>query len=253
MTVIVAHFLSKPRDASRTDDMAWGSCAAGSELVGTKWQGSHIARPTGETPRQKSVTIRNFFVDSRLPSADNLGGCNLRVSNVPNLVWHGTVRPRGGDRSPTWNFRSRGGPLSSGADPDSPNGESVPMRHFNYAMVALGGLALLASLPTAAWAGYFRQQTNLVTNNQSVTPANNTDPNLVNPSGHLPRPHQSVLGLRPRDAKGDPLNGLGVPQALVVNIPPPTSGTGPTGQVFNNTTGFIIPSDGSPPHSSSPT
>ena len=30
------------------------------------------------------------------------------------------------------------------------------MRHFNYAMVALGGLALLASLPTAARAGFFQ-------------------------------------------------------------------------------------------------
>jgi len=58
----------------------------------------------------------------------------------------------------------------------------------NYAIVAVGGLALLASHPTVALAGSFFQ-TNLVTNNQSVTPAENTDPNLVNPWGHLLQPH----------------------------------------------------------------
>ena len=118
------------------------------------------------------------------------------------------------------------------------------MRHFNYAMVALGGLALLASLPSAARAGFF-QQTNLVTNNQSVTPANNTDPNLVNPWGISFGPTSPFWVSDQGTQKATLYNGLGVPQALVVNIPPPTSGTGPTGQVFNNTTGFIIPSDGS--------
>ena len=117
------------------------------------------------------------------------------------------------------------------------------MRHFNYAMVALGGLALLASLSTAAQAGFF-QQTNLVTDNQSVTHANNTDSNLVNPWG-------ISFGTGPfwvsdqGTQKATLYNGLGVPQALVVDIPPPTSGTGPTGQVFNNTSGFVL-SDGSP-------
>jgi uncharacterized protein (TIGR03118 family) len=124
------------------------------------------------------------------------------------------------------------------------------MRHFNYAMVALGGLALLASLPTAARADYF-QQTNLVTDNQSITTANNTDPNLVNPWGISFGPTTPFWvsdqgGTQAGTQKATLYNGLGVPQALVVNIPPPTSSTGPTGQVFNNTTGFIIPSDGSP-------
>jgi uncharacterized protein (TIGR03118 family) len=119
------------------------------------------------------------------------------------------------------------------------------MRHFNYAMVALGGLALLASLPTAARAGSF-VETNLVTNNQSVTPANNTDPNLVNPWGISFGPATPFWVSDQGTQKATLYNGDGVPQSLVVNIPP--SGTsGPTGQVFNNTTsGFIIPSDGSP-------
>ena len=121
------------------------------------------------------------------------------------------------------------------------------MRHFNYAMVALGGLALLASLPTAARAGYF-QQTNLVTNNQSVTPANNTDPNLVNPWGISFSPTSPFWVSDQGTQVATLYNGAGqrfpVNSPLVVSIPP--SGTfGPTGQVNNNTSGFLL-SDGSP-------
>jgi hypothetical protein len=117
------------------------------------------------------------------------------------------------------------------------------MRHFNYAMVALGGLALLASLPTAARAGYF-QQTNLVTDNQSITTATFTDPNLINPWG-ISFSTTSPFWVSDQGTQVSTLyNGAGILQALVVNIP--RSGTsGPTGQFFNNTTGFIIPSDGS--------
>lgn len=43
-------------------------------------------------------------------------------------------------------------------------------------MVALGGLALLASLPTAARAGFF-QQSNLVTDPGSGITAPKSDPN----------------------------------------------------------------------------
>jgi len=121
------------------------------------------------------------------------------------------------------------------------------MRHFSYAMVALGGLALLASLPTAARAGFF-QQTNLVTDNQSITPAKNTDPNLVNPWG-ISFSTTSPFWVSDQGTQKSTLyNGAGVPQTLVVNIPP-SGAFGPTGQVNNNsglTTGFIIPSDGSP-------
>ena len=121
------------------------------------------------------------------------------------------------------------------------------MRHFNYAMVALGGLALLASLPTPAQAGPF-QQTNLVTDPGSGITAPNTDPNLINPWGISFGPASPFWVSDQGTQKATLYNGLGAPQTLVVNIPP--SGTfGPTGQVFNNsglTTGFIIPSDGTP-------
>ncbi|MGZ3301907.1 MAG: TIGR03118 family protein, partial [Isosphaeraceae bacterium] len=118
------------------------------------------------------------------------------------------------------------------------------MRHFNYAMVALGGLALLASLPTAARAGFF-QQSNLVTDPGSGITAPNTDPNLINPWGISFSTTGPFWVSDQGTQKATLYNGAGVPQSLVVNIPP--SGTfGPTGQVFNNTNGFIIPSDGNP-------
>jgi uncharacterized protein (TIGR03118 family) len=122
------------------------------------------------------------------------------------------------------------------------------MRHFNFAMVALGGLALLASLPIAARADFF-VQTNLVTDNQSITPANHTDPNLINPWGIS---FSSGSPFWVSDQGGSPgaptqkatlYNGAGVQQSLVVTIPPSGS-FGPTGQVFNNTSGFVL-SDGS--------
>src|SRR5271157_6423622 len=111
-------------------------------------------------------------------------------------------------------------------------------------MVALGGLALLASLPTAARAGFF-QQSNLVTDPGSGITAPNSDPNLINPWGISFSTTGPFWVSDQGTQKATLYNGAGVPQTLVVTIPPPTSGTGPTGQVFNNTTGFIIPSDGS--------
>ncbi|HKE29573.1 MAG TPA: TIGR03118 family protein [Bryobacteraceae bacterium] len=93
-------------------------------------------------------------------------------------------------------------------------------------------------------------QTNLVTDNQSITPANNTDPNLINPWGI------SFSTLSPfwvSDQGGSPgaptqrttlYNGAGAPLSLVVSIPPSGS-FGPTGQVSNSTSGFVL-SDGSP-------
>ena len=126
------------------------------------------------------------------------------------------------------------------------------MRHFNYAMVALGGLALLASLPTAARAGSF-QQTNLVTNNQSVTPANNTDPNLVNPWGISFGPTSPFWVSDQGTQKATLYNGAGVPQALVVNIPPPRAAPGPPGRSLTTRPVSSSRATGVPPHSSSPT
>jgi len=120
------------------------------------------------------------------------------------------------------------------------------MRHFNHAMVALGGLALLASLPTAAWAGPY-QQKNLVTSPGSGITAAFTDPNLVNPWGISFSPTSPFWVSDQGTQKATLYNGAGVPQPqaqpLVVNIPP-SGASGPTGQVFNNTnntSGFIIP------------
>jgi uncharacterized protein (TIGR03118 family) len=119
------------------------------------------------------------------------------------------------------------------------------MRHVLRRAV-LSGLILL---PLASARADFFVQTNLVTDSQAVTPAKNTDPNLINPWGIA---FSSGSPFWVSDQGGSPgpssqkatlYNGAGVPLSLVVTVPPSGSGFGPTGQVFNNTTGFVL-SDG---------
>jgi uncharacterized protein (TIGR03118 family) len=119
-------------------------------------------------------------------------------------------------------------------------------------LMALGGLVMMVS--SSALAGEY-VQTNLVTDNQSITPAANTDPNLINPWGISFRDGPPGTGSPfwvsdqggspgPLTQKATLYNGAGVPQSLVVTIPPSGS-FGPTGQVFNSTSGFVL-SDRSP-------
>jgi uncharacterized protein (TIGR03118 family) len=112
---------------------------------------------------------------------------------------------------------------------------------------AMAALLLLAT-STVTVAGYV--QTNLVTDNQSITPANNTDPHLINPWG-ISFANTSPFWVSNQGGSPGPAtqtaslyNGAGVPQSLVVTIPP-SGNFGPTGQVSNNTSGFVL-SDGSP-------
>jgi uncharacterized protein (TIGR03118 family) len=104
--------------------------------------------------------------------------------------------------------------------------------------------ALLLLATSTAQADSFLQ-TNLVTDNQSITPARNTDPNLINPWG-ISFSNTSPFWVSdqggspgPSTQKSTLYNGAGVPQALVVTIPP-SGNFGPTGQVNNNTTGFVL-------------
>jgi uncharacterized protein (TIGR03118 family) len=111
-------------------------------------------------------------------------------------------------------------------------------------IAAVTALVLLATATVQAGStGYV--QTNLVTDNQSITPARNTDPNLINPWG-ISFSNTSPFWVSDQGGSPGPLtekstlyNGAGVPQALVVTIPPSGS-FGPTGQVNNNTTGFVL-------------
>ena len=111
-------------------------------------------------------------------------------------------------------------------------------------LAALAALVLLAtSTAQAGSTGYV--QTNLVTDNQSITTAAHTDPNLINPWG-ISFSSRSPFWVSdqggspgPATEKSTLYNGAGVPLGLVVTIPPSGS-FGPTGQVNNNTTGFVL-------------
>ncbi len=88
-------------------------------------------------------------------------------------------------------------------------------------------------------------ETNLVSNLAGV--ANTTDPNLVNPWG-IVASSSSPFWIADNGAGLATLyTGAGVPQSLVVTIPPPGGSTvtaAPTGVVFNSTTDFTVTSGG---------
>src|SRR5271154_2862888 len=115
------------------------------------------------------------------------------------------------------------------------------MRHFRYAMVALGGLSLMVPFSTAARAGPAYQQVNL-TSDLTTVGAANIDPNLKNSWGISFSNTSPFWVSNQRTGVASLYNGAGVPQALVVTIPP-ASGTGdgsPTGTVNNGTTDFKL-------------
>jgi uncharacterized protein (TIGR03118 family) len=89
-------------------------------------------------------------------------------------------------------------------------------------------------------------QTNLVSDVPGM--AYTTDANLKNPWGVSFSPTSPFWISNQASGTSTLYNGLGVPTALVVGIPgssiPPS---GPTGQVFNGTTGFNLPNN-SPAH-----
>lgn len=82
-------------------------------------------------------------------------------------------------------------------------------------------------------------QINLVSDVSGL--AATTDPNLKNPWGEANSATSPFWIANQASGTATLYNGAGVPTALVVNIPPGTSPpTGPTGQVFNNSTGFLV-------------
>jgi uncharacterized protein (TIGR03118 family) len=103
----------------------------------------------------------------------------------------------------------------------------------------------LLSLATALQAQQHYKQTNLVADTSGV--ATTTDPNLVNPWGISRNSTTSPWWVSDNGTGLATLyNGAGTPAALVVTIPtgdPKASPTGtPTGQVFNGTSDFVLPS-----------
>jgi uncharacterized protein (TIGR03118 family) len=106
---------------------------------------------------------------------------------------------------------------------------------------AAGALLLLSSLGGARAAEDAYAQHNLVSD--GAVPADHTDPNLVNAWGIAFNPTAFAWVTANGTGKSTLYDGAGVPQSLVVTIPPPTGGTGtsaPTGIVFNATSSFVV-------------
>jgi len=112
---------------------------------------------------------------------------------------------------------------------------------FAAASVMALSLLLLVTVPASA-ASY--TLTVLTADQTGVAP--NTDPNLVNPWGMSFSPTGPFWTSDKGTGKSTLYDSNGVPQSLVVTIPPAT-GTGkgqPTGTVFNGSTDFVITRNG---------
>jgi uncharacterized protein (TIGR03118 family) len=114
------------------------------------------------------------------------------------------------------------------------------------------GASLAASAALApAMAGDY-QQTNLVTDNQAALAAGgyaaaaHVDPNLVNPWGMDRSPTGQWWVSNTGTATSTLYNGSGVPSPLVVTTPQNNccGPSGPTGQVYNGGSGFVLPTGG---------
>ncbi len=112
-------------------------------------------------------------------------------------------------------------------------------------LVVLALAMILAPAAGHAVSGVYLQH-NLVSDGS--IPADHTDPQLVNAWGIAFNPNGPVWINDNGTGVATLYDGAGVKQGLVVTIPPPQGGTppsAPTGIVFNTTTDFEIPTDGS--------
>jgi len=95
-------------------------------------------------------------------------------------------------------------------------------------------------MPAAVRADLVYVEKNLVSNVQGLAP--NFDPNLKNPWGMSFSPTSPIWVSNQVTGNATLYNASGVPQALVVTIPPAGGNGNPTGQVFNSTASdFVIP------------
>ena len=116
-----------------------------------------------------------------------------------------------------------------------------------FAVGLAAGLAACAATIAASPAAGYYDQTNLVSDVPGL--AARLDPNLKNPWGMSSSPTSPIWVSDNGTGVSTLYNGAGVPQALVVTIPPPAGGTPPstpTGQVFNGSiTSFLLGGPGS--------
>ena len=114
--------------------------------------------------------------------------------------------------------------------------------------VARLGAGILASLlfavaPSPLFATDY-MQINLTSDLPGV--AANTDPNLINPWGVSFTATSPFWISDQGTGKSTLYSGAGVPNSLVVSVPSGSGSPGPTGQVANTTTGFVV--NGTPAH-----
>jgi uncharacterized protein (TIGR03118 family) len=111
----------------------------------------------------------------------------------------------------------------------------------SMAMAAATAIALSVAPMAQADPGDRYQQQNLVTD--GFVTATHTDANLVNPWGIAFNPFGFVWIADNGSGVSTLYNGTGVPQSLVVSIPPAAEATSgnPTGIVFNGSSGFVVP------------
>jgi uncharacterized protein (TIGR03118 family) len=106
-------------------------------------------------------------------------------------------------------------------------------------------VALISSTAAQATGDATYRQRNLVSD--GFVPAENNDPNLVNPWGVAFNPFGFVWVADNGTGVSTLYNGAGKPQTLVVRIPPPANASGnakPTGIVFNGSNGFTVSQGG---------
>ena len=107
-----------------------------------------------------------------------------------------------------------------------------------HSLVTAASAFILAFAPTCVHADSFTQ-TNLVSDVPGL--ANTTDPNLKNPWGVAFSPTSPFWVSDQGTGKSTLYDGAGNAQGLIVTIPPGANPpSGPTGQVFNTGTGFLL-------------
>jgi uncharacterized protein (TIGR03118 family) len=105
-------------------------------------------------------------------------------------------------------------------------------------LIKLGLAGLLLALSGAAQADFFFQQHNLVSSIPGL--ADFTDPNLKNPWGVSHSATSPFWVSNQVTGTATLYNSIGQPLPLVVDIPSAGTPGGPTGQVFNPTTDFVL-------------
>src|SRR5271166_6499197 len=114
------------------------------------------------------------------------------------------------------------------------------MRHF-LRLMFFGGLGVLVS--SSARGGEY-VQTNIVSNLPGVAPNNPVDPNLVNPWGMSFSGTSRIWVSNQGSGTATVYDPLASPVTPLLTVTIPTSGigppSGPTGQVFNNTSAFLV-------------